>query len=106
MGYEPNPMIQVENLPSTAELTVLEQNDHKRDVIHILFYIPERRGRIDIVEDVFPLNNVTLRYKSFTKPTMVYLAPQEEGVDFSFKEGYVNMNVKTILGHQMIVIEY
>lgn len=102
----PDPMIQAENLPSAAELTVLEQNDHKRDIIHILFYVPERRGRIDIIEDIFPLRNVTLRYKSFMKPTRVYLAPQKEEVGFSFEEGCININVKTISGHQMIVIEY
>jgi len=106
-----DPMIQAENLPSTAELTILEQDDPKRDVIkrdviHILFYVPERRGKIDIVEDVFPLHNVVLKYKALGKPARVYLAPQKESVDFSFEKGYVNMNVKEILGHQMVVIEY
>ncbi|HPZ81460.1 MAG TPA: beta-galactosidase, partial [Candidatus Atribacteria bacterium] len=98
--------IQAKNLPFAAELTILGQENPQRDVIHILFYVPERRGKIDIVEDVFPLHNVVLKYKALGKPARVYLAPQKESVDFSFEKGYVNMNVKEILGHQMVVIEY
>ena len=55
----PNPLVKTD-LPSTAELTVTEQNG--RRILHVLHYPAARRAPdLDIVEEVIPLSNVKHR---------------------------------------------
>ena len=46
--------------PSTLEVMINEQAAQKRQVLHLLHYIPIRRSReIDIIEDVIPLYDIS-----------------------------------------------
>ena len=54
----PNPVLKVDG-PSTLMTTINMQEEQKRLVVHVLHYIPERRGeQFDTIEDVIPLHNV------------------------------------------------
>ncbi len=57
----PEPML-VSNMPSTAELTLLEQGS--RQIVHMLHYVPQRRAAVDIVEDVIPLYEVEISVRA------------------------------------------
>jgi len=44
--------------PSTVRLSLTEQAGHDRWIVHLLHYIPERRGEdFDVIEDVIPLHD-------------------------------------------------
>lgn len=92
------------NLPSTAEVTLNRRG--KLFILHILHYIPERRAEeLEIVEDIIPLYNIQMRVNTDREPSGVYLVPQKEKLDLTFREGCVIFNIPKVQGHQMIIIE-
>ncbi len=92
------------NLPSTAEVTLNRQESSF--ILHVLHYIPERRAQeLEVIEDNIPLYNIEMRVKTDVEPSRVYLVPQEEKLDFTFKQGYTIYDIPKVEGHQMIVIE-
>lgn len=94
----------VSNLPTTAEVTLMRQAN--RLILHILHYIPQRTARrIDVLEEVIPLYNQQISVKLAAPPTTVYLAPDQQVIDFTYRDGYVHFTVPEIRGHQMVVME-
>jgi hypothetical protein len=57
------------------------------------------------VEDVIPLYNVKLAFRSERRPARVYLAPQRQDLRSDWQAGYAEVVVPAVLGHQMIVFE-
>jgi hypothetical protein len=99
----PDPMIKTD-APSTAEISVTEQQG--RRIVHMLHYPAERRcPDLDIVEDVIPLSNLKLGLRMEHRPQRVYLAPQRQTLPFDFANGYAQVVVPSVLGHQMVVFE-
>ncbi len=100
----PSPLV-VTDAPSTLQVTWNRQSAHRRSVVHLLHYIPERRTlAADYLEDVIPLYNVPLRLRTGT-PKRVYLAPQREEVPFQIDGAYISLIVPEVRGHQMVVLE-
>ena len=94
----------VSDLPTTAEVTLMQQQN--RLILHILHYIPQRTSRsIDVVEEVIPLYNRKVSVKVARKPATVYLAPEQQVLEFTYSNNYVHFTVPEIRGHQMVVIE-
>ena len=60
---------------------------------------------LEIVEDTIPLYNIQTRVKVDRESSRVYLVPQKEKLDLTFKEGYVMFNVPKVQGHQMIIMK-
>ena len=101
----PDPLVTCQ-APSSAHVTILGQAEQGRTVVHLLHYIPERRGlEFDTIEDVIPLYNIPLAFKTAQRPGRVYLAPGGEDVAFSYEDGYVRLVVPEVVGHQMVVAE-
>ena len=99
----PKPLLKVEG-PSTLEATVTEQNS--RRIVHLLHYIPQRRGDgVDVVEDTIPLMNVKLALRSDRQWQKAYLAPEKEVLRIENSEEYASVAVPVVNGHQMIVFE-
>ena len=77
-----------------------------RRIVHVLHYPAQRRcPDLDIVEDVLPLSNVKLAMRLEQRPAKVYLAPQRQSLRFDYAEGYAQVVVPVVQGHQMIVFE-
>jgi hypothetical protein len=101
-----DPIIET-NAPSTAIVTLNEQPAVNRLVLHILHYIPERRGQeFDIIADIIPLHDVavTVRVPEIVK--QVQLAPEQEPLTYTAAEGIVQFVVPRVHGHQMVEIAY
>jgi hypothetical protein len=92
-------------LPSTAEATLRMQGD--RYILHLLHYIPHRRCKnLDTIEDRIPLYNSSVSVYIDKEPNSVYLAPQREALDFTYQDGYTQIVVPKVDGHQMVVFEF
>jgi hypothetical protein len=99
----PNPLTKAE-APSSAQITVTEQKG--RRIVHVLHYPAERRTPdIDIVEDVIPLSNLKFGLRLDQRPRQVYLAPQRQSLKFDYADGYAQVVVPSVTGHQMVVFE-
>ena len=102
----PNPLLR-HNGPSTVVATVSEQTAQNRQVIHLLHYIPERRGQaFDVIEDIIPLYQLELSVRADQKVQGVSLVPQGQPLDFKRSGGRLIFTVPQVFGHQMIEIAY
>jgi len=86
-------------------VTVNEQREKNRWVVHLLHYIPERRCKnMDIIEDVIPLYDVKLSIKPPQNIKNVMLVPQMQPLIYNTLDERIEFTVPKIEGHQMIEI--
>jgi len=91
--------------PTTLINALSHQPAEPRDVLHLLHYIPERRGAaFDIVEDVIPLHELRVSIERAGMPTSVQLVPEHEPLDFTYTDGRVTFTLPRLDGHAMIEI--
>lgn len=100
----PEPLVQHKNIPSFAQVTVTEQKN--RRIIHILSYIPELRGKTQIIEEPVVLKNISLGLRTDGKKVgKVYLAPSGEELGFKVEKNYIWITLSEVKGYQMVVFE-
>lgn len=77
----------------------------RRRVEHRLYYVPERRAnRLEIVEDVVPLRDVTVSLREDAPVASVRLAPEGTPLPFERGNGRVRFTVPVVRGHQMVEV--
>jgi hypothetical protein len=102
----PEPLLRHDG-PSTVIAAVNEQSAHNRQVIHLLHYIPERRGQaFDVIEDIIPLYNLKLSVRIGQPVKAVALVPQGQSLEYTCSGGRLIFNVPQISGHQIIEISF
>jgi hypothetical protein len=104
----PQPLLVTGNLPSTAQVTVMRQDnaDARRTIVHLLYYPLTRRApNLDIVEEPGLLKDVTVELRTSARPGRVRLAPQGRELPVRHVNGYAKFTVPFVDGYQAIVIE-
>jgi hypothetical protein len=102
--FLPDPLTKCENLPSFSRVFVTEQPGRK--IVHLLSYVPEMRGKTQIIEEAVELRNIKISLRSDGKiPTKVYLAPEKKSIPFKLTNGYVNFTIPVSNGYSLVVIE-
>lgn len=100
----PKPIVKVENLPSFGQITVTETGN--RRMVHLLTYVPELRGKAQIIEEPISVHDVAVFLRTDEMiPKTVYLAPSGETLDFTVAEGYLQVSIPEVCGYQLIVFE-
>jgi hypothetical protein len=100
----PDPLVRHDG-PSTVMATLNEQPREARSVLHLLQYVPERRGDdFDVIEDVIPLHDLTVSVRTSKAPGKVLAVPGDQPLPFTFRNGRTEIKVARIVGHQMIVL--
>ncbi|MFC3771551.1 beta-galactosidase [Paenibacillus sp. GCM10012303] len=93
-------------LPAQGVTTVQRQDGHGRLVHHLLYASPVRRGeKIEIIEDIVPLYNISCSLRTGRPVKNVYLAPQMENVPYTEQDGVISYTVPKLDCHQMVVVE-
>ncbi|WP_340025330.1 alpha-amylase family protein [Paenibacillus sp. FSL K6-1096] len=103
----PQPALRT-NLPARGITTLQYQQKERRYVHHLLYAAPALKGRIEVIEDIVPLHDisVSLRLPSDAAIRRVYLAPAMTELPFTAgAEGDVTYTVPYLENHQMAVIE-
>ncbi len=104
----PKQAVLAPNLPSTAQVTMLEQRipGGIRRVVHVLYYPLTRRAPdIDIIEEPGILENVRLSVRLPQHPLAVVTVPDQKPVEFVHNEFYTTFTLPRIVGHQAIAFE-
>lgn len=100
----PRPLVEVEG-PSSLLAALNRQQAEGRYVLHLLHYVPERRGQaFDVIEDVIPLDDTAVSLALAEKVTAVRLVPAGETLPFEQRENRVSFRVPRIDGHAMVEI--
>jgi hypothetical protein len=96
--------LQVEsNLPSSGRFTLMRQDAQKRDILHLLFATPVKRGNgVEVIEELLPLHDVSVAVRRSGKPGTVKLVPQGTAVPFTYEGGRVRFTVPELVCHQMV----
>ena len=93
------------SLPAAGRLTLQRQDEHKRDVLHLLFATPSKRGKgVEVIEDLIPLADVRVSVRRGKKPSAVTLVPEGTSVPFTYEQGRVVFTVSRVECHQMVVL--
>jgi hypothetical protein len=99
----PDPVLRAEG-PSTLMATLNEQSN--RYIVHLLHYIPERRGQsLDVIEDIIPLHDVAVSVKPSRAVKRVVTAPEGAVLPHTVRDGRVLFTLPKLAGHQMIALE-
>ncbi len=101
----PEPLIRDDG-PAHLEATVARKD--ARTIVQLLSFYPARKtqsGGPEIIEDAFPLVNVTVSVKVDRAPKRVVMAPEETPLEFVYESGRVSVTVNSTRGHVMLVIE-
>uniref|UniRef100_Q027I9 Beta-galactosidase trimerisation domain-containing protein n=1 Tax=Solibacter usitatus (strain Ellin6076) TaxID=234267 RepID=Q027I9_SOLUE len=104
----PSPVLRTANLPSTAQVTVMEQDGPagKRRVVHLLYYPLTRRApNLDVIEEPGLLQNVHLQLRTPAPPRAARLAPAGTDLPVRYANGYAALTVPFVTGYQAIMIE-
>ena len=100
----PQPLVRVSG-PSTLLVSLNHQPEERRQVLHLLHYIPERRGlEFDTLEDVIPVYNIRVSLRADQPVTAVTLVPDRIDISFNMIDGRVEFVVPEVNGHQMVEI--
>jgi hypothetical protein len=100
----PNPLVRVE-APTTTLTALNEQAAQNRWVLHLLHYIPERRGNeLDTIEDVIPLFDIKVSLLTPRPVKDVTCVPSQEQLPFARKGDRTEFVVPKLMGHQMVAL--
>lgn len=94
------------NLPSGGIATLFNQEHQNRYVLHLLYGQPYLRGNNQVIEDLVPLYNVEVSVKAEHKIKRCFDAVTKVKLNFTEKDGYINLKVDKVDCHKVIVIEY
>ena len=100
------PLVRVD-APSSALAALNEQADRKRWVLHLLHYVPERRGgAFDVIEDVIPLSDVKVSLRADRPIAAARAVPDGNELPLQQADGRVNFTLPRLDGHQMIELKW
>jgi hypothetical protein len=102
----PEPLVKHDG-PSTLQVTLTQQANPGRWILHLLHFIPERRSEeLEVVEDVIPLFNVNVEAKVPRPVREVMVVPEEAPLAFRTEGPYVVFQVDRIDGHAMVSLTF
>lgn len=103
----PQPSLRCD-LPARGIATLQYQAEENRYIHHLLFAAPVLKGRVEVIEDIVPLQKVavSLRLPASAAMKRVYLAPSMEELPYKTGEyGEIKYTVPYLENHQMVVLE-
>ena len=102
----PDPLVR-HNGPSSLQVTLTQQSNQSRWILHLLHFIPERRSEeLDVIEDVIPLFEVKVKVKAPAPLRDVKVIPEEAALAFRAEESYTVFEVQRIDGHAMVSLTF
>lgn len=101
----PDPLLRHQG-PSSLLTAINDQEEQNRWVVHLLHYIPERRGLdFDVIEDVIPLHDLAVSLNVPGPVASIRTAPEGQELQFVAVGGRVNFLLPRLNGHQMVEVK-
>lgn len=92
-------------LPAQGITTVQHQQAEGRYVNHLLFASPVKKGRVEVIEDLLPVRDITVTLRLPQPVKRVYLAPQGTDLSYTQADGGITYTLPELLCHQMVVVD-
>ena len=98
----------VTNLPSCGVVTLNEQPDKSRFVLHSLYAAPIKRGAdaraLQVIEELVPICDTTFSLKLGKSAKSVVLVPENREIPFEEKDGTISFTIDKFECSQIVVI--
>ena len=99
------------NLPRAGRVTLREQPDHGRDVLHLLHATPALRGTlrdkpIQPIQDIITLSDIAVDLAPRAAVASVRTVPEGQVLSHTLADGRLRFTVPRLHGHQMVEIVY
>ena len=92
---------------STTQVTVLDQEQENRRIVHVLHYVPVKKCKnLEIVDDIIPLYNLKITMTEEREVEKIYTIPDKQEVPFVQDGKKLEFTLKEIKGHQMTAVCY
>ncbi|MBQ6998953.1 MAG: beta-galactosidase trimerization domain-containing protein [Clostridia bacterium] len=92
------------NLPAQGVVAVADQVE--RRIVHLLYAAPVKRGNgVQVIEDVLPVYNTTVKLKVNKKIKRVALVPDGAELPFEQNGDYITFTVPEFTCHQLVSVE-
>jgi hypothetical protein len=102
----PEPLVRHDG-PSSLIAALNSQPAQDRWALHLLHYVPERRGEaFDVIEDVIPLHDLSVSVRVDRAVERVRLAPDGENLAFTQRDGRVVFRIPRLDGHGLAEIAF
>jgi hypothetical protein len=89
--------------PSSLIVALNRQVQPGRDVLHLLHYVPERRGRqFDVIDDIIPLHELTLSLRADRPWRQARVVPAGQALDVRTEGGRCHLTLPRLDGHAVI----
>ncbi|HZH74091.1 MAG TPA: hypothetical protein VFD91_16465, partial [Mariniphaga sp.] len=110
-SFLPEPLFKTDDLPSFARAFVTEQPG--RRMVHLLSYVPEMRGRTQMIEEPIKLQDVTISLRVDGKPPRkVYVASDnkvskhdKKVLKHKVENGYIHVTIPECDRYSLVVFE-
>ncbi len=97
----PDPLIKAENFPAFGRVTLNRQDN--RLIMHLLVYVPEKRGETQIIEEPVTIKNPVIQVK--TDAETATIVPEIHKLETIRSGNYLEIRFPELTGAQMVVIE-
>ncbi|MGY8923436.1 MAG: hypothetical protein ACKVJR_06880 [Flavobacteriales bacterium] len=105
LDYEP--LLKVNNLPSAGKVSLLNQENKNRFVVHLLYSPPLlRANNVEVIEDFVEIRGVNLELDLDRPIKKVYQIPDGKSLDFDITGGLLKVKVPPFTMHSAVVFEY
>ncbi len=109
------------NLPSTGRVTMMEQPQQNRAVMHLLYATTINRGgpvdlsggtvsssnkSFEVIDELLPLHDIIVTVKPLKPVSKVTLEPEGEEIPFAKDGERIHFALDTLLCHAMPVLQY
>ena len=107
------------DLPSTGIVTLNDQTENSRLVLHAIYANTIKRGgdniykmtgsivpSLEVIEDLVPIRNVSFSIKTDKAVKRVTLVPEGVEIPFEYKDGEVSFTIDEFTCKQVAVIDY
>jgi len=105
-ALNPAPVLAVRGLPSCGRVSLLRQAAQNRYVAHLLYSPALQRGDVKVIEDFLPVPDVLIAVRVPETVKAVRAIPSGEGLDFTLRDGAIEVAVPTFSMHTAIVLDY
>ena len=102
----PEAVLTVEGLGSQGRCTAIRQENKSRYCINMVYASPIKRGAAEVIEDIFPIYNIKVKFKAEKKIKKVYFGLTGDEISFTQSGNKVSFTVPCLECHTSIVLEY
>ena len=95
------------NLGSAGVITLTDQKDKKRFVLHTLYAVPQTRGNgVQVIEDLPTIYGTTIELKLPVNVKKIYDALDKSEVAFTQDDDLCRITIDSFTCSKVLVIEY